>query len=87
MPKKDKEEKEDKKEALIDIEKNEQEKQMTMEQIITLKDIDIKIKKGEFTCIIGDVGSGKSTLLSTLIGDLLYVSPKVIQKYCGPMGL
>ena len=47
----------------------------TLDSIVTLKNIELKILKGEFVCIIGDVGSGKSSLLSTLIGDLLYVSP------------
>jgi len=53
----------------------------TLDEIITLKDIDLKIKKGEFTCIIGECGSGKSSLLSTIIGDLLYVDPNVVEKY------
>ena len=46
----------------------------TIADIITLKEIDFQVKKGEFVCIIGDVGSGKSSLLSSLIGDLLYVT-------------
>ena len=45
-----------------------------LENIITLKDISINVKHGEFVCVIGDVGSGKSSLLHTLIGDMLYVS-------------
>jgi len=45
---------------------------MMLEDFITLKDINLTIKRGEFVCIIGDVGSGKSSLLSTIIGDLLY---------------
>ena len=53
----------------------------TLDDLVTLKDIDVKIKKGEFTCIIGDVGSGKSSLLSAIIGDLLYVSPSLVKKY------
>jgi ABC-type lipoprotein export system ATPase subunit len=48
---------------------------------VSLKDIDLHIKKGEFTCIIGECGSGKSTLLSTIIGDLLYVDPAIMTKY------
>jgi ABC-type polysaccharide/polyol phosphate transport system ATPase subunit len=30
---------------------------------VTLKDIDLQIKEGEFVCIVGDVASGKSSLL------------------------
>jgi len=35
-----------------------------------LKDLEFKIKKGTFTCIIGQVGSGKSSLLSALLGEM-----------------
>lgn len=35
----------------------------TLDEIVTLKDVDISIKKGEFVCIIGDVGSGKTSIL------------------------
>ena len=59
----------------------------TLDSIVTLKDIDIDIKKGELVCIIGDVGSGKSSLLQTIIGDLLHVSPAQILKYGGDEGL
>jgi len=41
---------------------------------MALKSIDLKISKGQFVCIIGEVGSGKSSLLSTLIGDMLFLS-------------
>jgi ABC-type transport system involved in cytochrome bd biosynthesis fused ATPase/permease subunit len=58
-----------------------------LESIITLKNINISVTKGELICVIGDVGSGKSSLLQTLIGDLLYVSPSQILKYGGSSGL
>ena len=45
----------------------------TVSETITLKNISLKINKGEFVCIIGDVGSGKSSFLSSLIGDLCYI--------------
>ena len=45
----------------------------SLSKFMTLKAIDLKVKKGEFVCIIGDVGSGKSSLLSSIIGDLIYV--------------
>ena len=35
--------------------------------------MDLNIKAGSFTCIIGDVGSGKSSLLSALIGELRHL--------------
>ena len=34
----------------------------------TLKNINLKIKKGSFTCIVGENGSGKSTLLKCILG-------------------
>ena len=42
---------------------------------LSLKQVDLKIKQGEFVCVIGDVGSGKSSLLNSIIGDLMYCNP------------
>lgn len=33
-----------------------------------IKNINLKIKKGEYVCLIGENGSGKSTLIKTLVG-------------------
>lgn len=44
-----------------------------LKHYIQIRAADIKIKRGEFVCIIGDVASGKSTLLRTIIGDTLFV--------------
>ena len=63
------------------VEDKKEDSKVTLEELISLKDIDLHIKKGEFTCIIGECGSGKSTLLSTIIGDLIYVDPSVVTKY------
>jgi ATP-binding cassette, subfamily C (CFTR/MRP), member 2 len=41
---------------------------------VTLKGIDLKVKKGEFICIIGDVACGKSSLLHAIIGDMIYLT-------------
>jgi ABC-type uncharacterized transport system ATPase component len=41
---------------------------------MTLNNLDLNLKKGEFVCIIGDVGSGKSSLLNAVIGDMIYLS-------------
>lgn len=46
----------------------------TVSDFVALKNLDLKISKGSFVCVIGDVGSGKSSLLSALIGDLLLLS-------------
>ena len=34
----------------------------------TLKNINFNVKKGTFTCIVGENGSGKSTLLKCILG-------------------
>ena len=34
----------------------------------TLKHINLKVKQGSFTCIVGENGSGKSTLLKCILG-------------------
>ena len=70
-----------------DKEKEEQLRKMrSMDKIVTLRNITLKVKKGEFVCIVGKVGSGKSTLLSTLIGDLLPIKQKQIDSYMGDQG-
>lgn len=37
---------------------------------VTLKNIKLKVKKGEFIFIVGEIGSGKSSLLHSIIGEL-----------------
>lgn len=53
-------------------------KQRKLDNIVCLKEIDLKIKKGQFVCIIGKVGSGKSSLLNAMIGDLLPVPSNIL---------
>ena len=50
---------------------------------MTLKNIDLRVKSGEFICIIGDVGAGKSSLLNAIIGDLIYVPAQHITQFGG----
>jgi len=38
----------------------------------------LKVKKGEFVVIIGEVGSGKTSLLSTMIGEMIHFPQKEI---------
>lgn len=40
---------------------------------LNLKQIDLRIEKGEFVCVVGAVGAGKSSLLSAIIGEMLFV--------------
>ena len=65
-----------KKQKLLESPKNSPTRQSeaaNVNNFTALSNLDLKILKGEFVCIIGDVGSGKSSLLSSLIGDLLYL--------------
>lgn len=50
----------------------------SLEHILNINDIDLKIKKGEFVVIIGEVGSGKTSLLSTMIGEMIHIPKKEI---------
>lgn len=52
----------------------EKKKQSKLDTIVALKNINLKIKKGDLVFVIGKVGSGKSSLLSAIIGDLLPVT-------------
>jgi len=40
----------------------------------------LKIKKGSFVCVIGNVASGKSSLLSAIIGDLRSLESEFVNK-------
>jgi len=67
--------KEDLKASLLESSVNisEEEKSMSEEskrRPITLKNIKLKVKKGEFIFIVGEIGSGKSSLLQAIIGEL-----------------
>ncbi|KAJ8749652.1 hypothetical protein K2173_026301 [Erythroxylum novogranatense] len=46
-----------------------------------LKDINLKIKKGELAAIVGTVGSGKSSILAAILGEMHKISGKV--RVCG----
>lgn len=54
-----------------------------LKDFLNLRNVDLKVKKGEFVCVIGDVGSGKSSLLSAIIGDMIYLPRKEIDVFGG----
>ena len=47
------------------------------EDNLTLKSVNISLKRGSLTAVIGKVGCGKSSLLSALLGEMSKVSGKV----------
>jgi ABC-type polysaccharide/polyol phosphate transport system ATPase subunit len=79
-----------KKEKKKEKEKVKTEKEKEAEDILILKNIDMKIEKGKLIGVLGKVGSGKSTILNSLLcetkvhsgditniqiaGDISYVS-------------
>ncbi|KAG6748476.1 hypothetical protein POTOM_048399 [Populus tomentosa] len=46
-----------------------------------LNNINLQIKKGELTAIVGTVGSGKSSLLASILGEMHKISGKI--RICG----
>jgi len=50
----------------------------SLDLIMNIKDIDLKVKKGEFVVIVGEVGSGKTSLLNTMIGEMIHIPEKEI---------
>lgn len=45
---------------------------------VILNSLSLKIGRGEFVCVIGEVGSGKSSLISALLGDMIHVGPETL---------
>lgn len=43
----------------------------------TLKNINLTVKKGNFTAVVGTVGAGKSSLISALLGDMEKINGSV----------
>ncbi|NML63548.1 ABC transporter ATP-binding protein [Massilia sp. RP-1-19] len=47
-------------------------------ELIALKDIDLEIPSGQFTCLLGPSGCGKSTLLNAVAGFALPTSGSIV---------
>ncbi|PPR82346.1 hypothetical protein GOBAR_AA38370 [Gossypium barbadense] len=52
-----------------------------------LKNINLEIKKGELTAIVGTVGSGKSSLLASVLGEMHKISGKKAKEFDKPSQL
>lgn len=50
-----------------------------LKDVITLKSLNIKVKKGEFVAIIGEGGSGKSSLISSILGDMTRIDNQTLK--------
>ena len=46
---------------------------VNVEELLTLKDMNFEIKKGEFVCVVGQVGCGKSSLLNAICGNMIFM--------------
>ena len=71
----------DKKEEIRERSNNIDNSKQTVENSILLRNLNLKIFKGEFICIIGEVGSGKSSLIHALLGDMIYVDPQTLEEF------
>ena len=67
--------------ALLKMVRTNDETEVTIYDKITLKNINLDIKKGEFVAVVGEIGSGKSSLISSIIGYMLYVDKDIAFKY------
>ena len=59
-------------------------KERTLNEIISLKDLDIEVKKGAFTVIIGETGSGKTSLLNAMIGEMIHLPDQAVKEVGDP---
>ena len=55
----------------------------TLQSLISLKDISLDVKRGEFIIIIGKIGSGKSSLLQALLNEMTYVPQSAMDQFGG----
>ena len=46
---------------------------------VTLHNLDLRIKKGEFVVIVGDASSGKSSLFNAIMNEMIYLPEEEIR--------
>ncbi len=46
---------------------------------MTLKDIELTVKKGELLMVVGKVGSGKTSLLSAMLGEMWDIRSEMLE--------
>ena len=56
-------------------------KERSLDEIISLKELDIKIKKGSFVVIIGATGSGKTSLLNAIFGEMIHLPENILKEF------
>lgn len=53
---------------------------MTFKDVVTLKNINFSVNKGEFVAIIGGLGSGKSSLIKAISGNMSHIRHECYDK-------
>ena len=54
---------------------------VSLEDKITIRNINLKVRKGEFIAVIGEIGAGKTSLISSIIGDMLAVDASTLEQF------
>jgi len=56
--------------------------QKALTDFLSLKQIGLRVKRGQLVCVIGDVGSGKTSLLNCLTNNMLFTDSLFYQQNC-----
>jgi len=66
--------------AAANVEKSEEKKDDLIKSNFKLKGMNIQIRRGELTAIVGSVASGKSSVMAALVGEMYLLEGEVVSK-------
>jgi len=62
-----------------------QKEDVEVKDCVTLHNMNFKVKKGEFVCVVGAVGCGKSSLLNAISSNLIYMPESSMKDKTGKL--